>query len=275
MTPEDHLFVAELCAERAGLRVDLDKDYLIESRLGPVARREGFGSVAEFVGVLRDRPEERLTAACVEAMAPSETAFFRDAAVFDRLWREVVPELARRRPDGVVRIWSAGCSSGQEIYSLAMLQAEFPAPGKVELFASDLSERQLDRARLGIYSSFEVQRGLAGRQLVRHFENRDDGFQLNKRLRQEVRWRRVNLLEDLTPLGAFDVVLCRNVLGTLTDAARTRVMHQLAGVVAADGVLVLGDGETAGSPSFASSPDAAGISGGGVFARADDIRAAA
>lgn len=270
MTADDYAFLAELCAERAGLKVDPHKAYVIDSRLGPVARREGFGSTAELVEALRTRGEERLAVACAEAMAPAETAFFRDRAVFEHVWREVAPKLARHRPDGVVRIWSAGCGAGQEIYSLVMLQAEEPAPtGRVELFASDLSERLLDRARLGVYSSFEVQRGLSARQLVRHFENRDEHFQLSKRLRQDVRWRRVNLLEDLAPLGAFDVVLCRYVLSTLTEAARRQAADHLAQTVAPDGVLVLGQGEPP-PPGFVADPAC-----GCVLRRAVEVRAAA
>jgi chemotaxis protein methyltransferase CheR len=271
MTPEDQAFVADLCAERAGLKVDPDKSYLIESRLAPVARREGFGSLADLLAALRERPEERLAAAAVEAMACGETAFFRDRDVFERLWRELVPELARRCGDRRLRIWSAGCATGQEIYSLAILQAESPSPtGPVELYASDLSERRLERARSGLYSSFEVQRGLTARQLVRHFENRDDGFQLARPLRQAVRWRSVNLLDDLSPLGGFDVVLCRNVLGHLTPAARTRVLARLSAVLAPGGVLMLGRGEDARTSGFT---PRAGFEG--VFWRDEEARAAA
>jgi chemotaxis protein methyltransferase CheR len=270
MTPEDRTFLAELCAERAGLEIDREKDYLTESRLGPVARREGYACVAELLQALREPAHERLAGACVEAMAPAETGFFRDPAVFDHLWRRIAPEIARRRPDGVVRIWSAGCAAGQEIYSLAMLQAEAPAPGKVEFFASDLSERLLDRARLGVYTSFEVQHGLSARQLVRHFENRDEHFQLAKPLRQAVRWRPVNLLDDLSALGQFDVVLCRNVLSTLTPGGLARVTERLAGVVAADGVLVLGAGENIATAAFTPESGARG-----VYRRASEVRAAA
>lgn len=270
MSPEDRAFLADLAAARAGLRVDADRPYLIESRLAPLARRETFASVDELVQALRDAADERLVQASVEALAPCETRFFRDRAVFERLWREVVPELARRR-EGPVRIWSAGCATGQEVYSIAMLQAEQPAPtGRVELFASDLSERLLERARSGLYSSFEVQQGLTARQLVRHFENREDKFQLLRPLRQEIRWRCVNLLDDLSPLGGFDVVLCRHVLGSLTEGARQRVLESLAGVVSPDGVLVLGEGETAASPKFQPFPTF-----GGVFLRARDVKAAA
>jgi chemotaxis protein methyltransferase CheR len=251
MSPDDCGFVAELAAERAGVRVDPDKAYLIESRLAPLARREGFASAVALLETLRARPEERLTWAVVEAMAAADTAFFGDGDVLERLWRDEIPDLARRRPDGVVRVWSAGCAAGQEIYSLAMLQAEAPAPtGRVELFASDLSERLLQRARSGVYSSFEVQRGLSARRLVRHFENRGDQFQVARPLRQAVRWRRVNLLDDLSPLGQFDVVLCRNVLSGLTPDARAHSLRNLEGAVAPGGLLVLGADEQAESPSL-------------------------
>ena len=271
MTPEDCLFVAELCAERAGFAVSPDKAYVIESRLGPLARRESFGSAAELIQSLRARPEERLAIAVAEAMVSGETGFFRDRALIERLWREVVPELARRRPDGVVRLWSAGCGTGQEIYSIAMLQADEPAPtGRVELFASDLSERLLERAQAGLYSSFEVQRGLGARQLVRHFDNRGEQFQVIKRIRQSVRWRRINLLDDLSALGEFDLVLCRNVVRTMTPDAAGRVLEHLSAVIASDGVLVVGRNETVSAPGFA--PVEAFDT---VYARKRAVRAAA
>jgi chemotaxis protein methyltransferase CheR len=265
-----HARVAKLCAERAGLRVDPEKPYLIESRLGPLARRDGFGSVADLIEALQPGADERLAVATVEAMAPAETAFFRDRAVFDQLWREQIPALARTRPDGVVRVWSAGCAAGQEIYALAMLQADAPAPtGRVELYASDFSERLLERARAGIYSSFEVQRGLAARELVRHFENHEGRFQLNRRLRQAVRWRPVNLLDDLTALGAFDVVLCRYVMSGLTPEAQVRVSRRLQAAVAPGGLLALGLDETLhATEGFETVAP-------GVLRRAAEVRAAA
>ena len=271
MSAIDYALVAKVCAERAGLSVDPAKPYLIDSRLAPAARREGFESAAELVAALKGG-EERLGAAVAEAMAPAETAFFRDREVFERLWEVEAPALARRRPEGVVRIWSAGCATGQEIYSLAMMQAEAPAPtGRVELYASDFAERLLDRARAGAYSSFEVQRGLSARELVRHFENRGDQFQLSRPVRQAVRWRRVNLLEDLTPLGAFDIVLCRHVLGVLTEAAQARTLQRLEGAVAPGGLLVLGANETlAAGSAFAAANGLAG-----AYVRVDRARDAA
>ena len=238
--------MARLCAERAGLKVDPDKVYLLENRLGPVARREGFGSVHEFICAVRDRDEERLIWAAVEAMSPSESAFFREPQTFDWIVGEVLPELARRREGGALRLWAAACGTGQEVYSLAMaLEEAAPAGVTLEVFASDLCERRLEKAQGGIYSQFEVQRGLSARRLVRHFEGLEDGFALSPRVRQMVRWRRVNLLEDLTRLGRFDLVLCRNLMGYLQEEARARVLANLANVLSPDGWLVLGAGETA------------------------------
>jgi chemotaxis protein methyltransferase CheR len=242
---EDRELVAALCAARAGLRVDPDKAYLIESRLAPVARREGFGSLAQFVETVRLRGEARLVWAMVEAMAPPETAFFRDPGVFDALAGDVLPELVRTT-QGPVRVWSAACGAGQEVYSLAMLLAERPTlAGRVELFASDLSERSLEKAQAGLYSQFEVQRGLPARKLVRHFEREGDFFALSPRIRQMVRWRRVNLLDDLARMGRFELILCRNVLQSLTGEARERVLEGLTAALAPGGRLVLGLSEAA------------------------------
>ncbi len=246
MTPQDRELVARLCADRAGLRVDPDKAYMLENRLAPVARREGFGSVHEFLVAVRDRDEDRLIWAAVEAMSPAETAFFRDPATFERIVGEILPDLARRREGATLRLWAAACGAGQEVYSLAMALEERSPPGvTIEVFGSDLCERRLEKAQAGVYSQFEVQRGLSAQRLVRHFEGLDEGFALSPRVRQAVRWRRVNLMGDLTRLGQFDLVLCRNALGYLLDDARARVLANLEGALAPGGWLVLGETETA------------------------------
>jgi chemotaxis protein methyltransferase CheR len=262
VTPQDRALVARLCAERAGLKADPEKAYLFENRLAPVARREGFGSVHEFVGAVRDRGEERLIWAAVEAMSPAESSFFRAPQVLGRLVGEVLPELARRRDGGRLRLWVAACGTGQEVYSLAMALDEAGLAGVgLEIFASDLCERRLEKAQAGVYSPFEVQRGLSAHRLVRHFEGLEDGFSLSPRVRQMVRWRRVNLMEDLTRLGQFDLVLCRHVLGYLLDEARPRVLANLQGALAPGGWLVLDADEAVpgltaapGEPGFYSRP---------------------
>ena len=263
MSPRDGEFVAALCARRAGLEVDPAKAYLLESRLAPVARREGFGSVGELLQALRDRDEERLTWAVVEAMTHVETSFFRDPEVFAALRDEIIPGLARARGGEPVRIWCAACGAGQEVYSLAMMLEDAGLSGPVELFASDLSARALEKAQSGLYTQFEVQRGLAARQLVRHFEKRDEMFLISPRIRQMVRWRRVNLVDDITRLGRFEMVLCRNVMTSLTDAAQPLVMKSLVSAVRRGGCLVLGAEETA-SASLGLKP-VAGV--GGLYSR--------
>lgn len=256
----DREFVAELCLVRAGLKVDPERDYLIESRLTPIARREGH-ELAEFIEAVRIRNDERLVWAVVEALAQHETCFFRDFGEFQRLGAEVLPELARARGDEPVRVWSVGCGGGQEAHSLAMLVDEQPAlAGKVELFASDLSEKALEKAQTGLYSQFEVQRGLPARRLVRHFEKRDEMFAVSPRIRQMTRWRRVNLMDDLGRFSRFDLILCRYVLSQMAPFAQARAAKNLAAALAPGGRLMLGRGETVGEPFTALGPE------GGLFA---------
>ena len=267
----DRAFVAALCLARAGLKVDPETAYLIESRLAPVARREGYGSLPEFIEALRADGGERLSWAVVEAIALPETEFYRDRAVFDALVDEVLPALVRERAGEPVRVWSTACGTGQEIYSLAMLIADAPAlAGKVELFASDLSERSLEKAQAGLFSQFEVQRGLPARALVRHFEKQGESFALSPRIRQMVRWRRVNLMDDLSRFGQFEVLLCRNVLTQLAPEAQGRVLAQLKRALAPGGRLALGLKEEAGGEL---TPLGGGL---GLFALpADAVRTAA
>ncbi|MBL8771624.1 MAG: protein-glutamate O-methyltransferase CheR [Phenylobacterium sp.] len=240
-------FVAALCRARAGLRVDPEKGYLVESRVAPVARREGFASPEAFIAAVRADGDARLAWSLVEAMVLPETEFFRDRQVFDALARDVLPALARARAGQPVRVWSAACGAGQEIYSLAMLVAEDPTlAGQVELFASDLSERSLEKAQAGLFSQFEVQRGLPARTLVRHFEKAGESFALSPRIRQMVRWRRVNLMDDLARFGQFDVLICRNLLTQLAPEAQAAVVGRLKRALAPGGRLVLGLREEAG-----------------------------
>jgi chemotaxis protein methyltransferase CheR len=238
--------VASLCAERAGILVDPERGYLVENRLGPVARREGFGAIEELIGAIRERDDQRLTWAVVEAMWPAETGFFRDPEVFELIAQRLLPQLAaatgRNRP---MKLWAAACGGGQEVYSLAMLLAEEPPPGAFELYGTDLCERRLEKGQAGLYSQFEVQRGLSAHRLVRHFEGVEGGFALSPRLRQSVRWRRANLTEDLGRLGQLDLVVCRDLLSALTPLARERAVANLTAAIAPGGFLVLGREEAA------------------------------
>lgn len=275
MSPEDIQLIVALCKQRAGLKIDPAKTYLIDSRLGPLARREGYASVGELITGLRARREEPLIWALVEAMTSSETCFFRDRAPFALFRDEILPTLTRMRGPEPIRIWSAGCSTGQEAYSLAMIAEAGLGlePGaRIEIYGSDLSERCLEKAQAGLYNQFEVQRGLPIRMLVDHFEKVDDSWRLSPRLRQRVRWKRINLAADLSAVGRFDVIFCRNVLSDMDETVRARVLEGLASAMPADGFLVLGEEETPLGQTDAYRP----ITGReGLFARNPAFRAAA
>jgi chemotaxis protein methyltransferase CheR len=265
--------LAALGRARAGLRVEVEKTYLVESRLGPLARREGFDSIDALLAALREKREERLIWAVVEALTFSETRFFRDREVFAHLRDAVLPSLSRRR-DQPVRIWSAACSTGQEVYSLAMAAAEardIDPAARFEFFGSDLSERCLEKAQSGLYTQFEVQRGLPIRLLVKHFSNQDETWEISPRIRQSVRWKRINLVSDLTPLGQFDMILLRHVLDDLEPSLHGRILENLAARLRDDGLLVLSPHDRADAVTDA----LVAVEGRpGVFAPRPDIRRA-
>ncbi|MBE7217226.1 MAG: protein-glutamate O-methyltransferase CheR [Caulobacteraceae bacterium] len=262
MTPQDVDFLHGVALNRAGLNLGADLAYVAEMRLSAVARREGADAASDLVARARTTGDARLIDALVEALAPQESAFFRDPAVFARLCGEVIPAIARARPERTVRVWSAGCGGGQEVYSVALGAAERPEALRgvdLQLFGSDLSARQLQKARSGVYSHFEVQRGLPIRMLLRGFARTDDMWRLEPDIRQRVRWARINLMDDLSRLGGFDVILCRDVLPHMDPGAARGVASRLAALLPPDGRLVLGARETL--------PLAGWVGSGGVFVR--------
>jgi chemotaxis protein methyltransferase CheR len=257
MKPDDFETVRQLAHARSGVVVDPARTYQIETRLNPVARREGFESLDDMVQAIRTHRNDRLMWAVAEALSPSETSFFRDQAPFEAFRDEMLPALAAARQGQPIRVWSVACSTGQEPYSLAMIvddERSKLAGARIDLFGSDISERSMERAQSGLYNQFEVQRGLPIRLLVRHFEKTEDMWTLSPRIRQMVRWRRINLLADLRPLGQFDVIFCRNVVSTFDAPTRRRVLEQLARALPDDGWLVLGMDETVSGATEALRP---------------------
>ena len=248
MSPFDYKFLCGLLKERSGLMLAEDKEYLVEARLMPVARRVGCGSIAELVRHLRAPEGEALIVEVVEAMMINESFFFRDRLPFDRLRDTVLPALIAARVDSRrLRIWSAASSTGQEPYSLAMLLKEF-APRlsgwTVEIVASDISNEVTEKARGGLYTQFEVQRGLPIHLLMNHFERSGDQWRIAADLREMVRFKQQNLLDDFTALGRFDVVFLRNVLIYFDQATKADVLKRMADVLTPDGYLLLGAAET-------------------------------
>jgi len=248
VTPHDYDFLRKCLKERSGLVLSADKQYLVESRLLPVARRVGVATLGELVSMLRANDDPALMTSVVEAMTTNETFFFRDKVPFEHFRATIMPALiAARRSARAIRIWCAASSTGQEPYSLAMSLKDLErdiAGWRIEVLATDLSEEVLEKARQGIYSQFEVQRGLPIQLLVRHFTRSGEFWQIAPELRAMVRYRQLNLLTDFSQLGTFDVVFCRNVLIYFDASTKTDVLNRLAKVTASDGYLVLGAAET-------------------------------
>jgi chemotaxis protein methyltransferase CheR len=247
VTPLDYDFLRKCLKQRSGLVLSADKQYLVESRLLPVARKAGLGNLTALVNVLK-RGDDTLLTSVVEAMTTNESFFFRDKIPFDYFRTIVMPALlAARRKSRSLRIWCAAASTGQEPYSLAMtlrsMEREI-GDCRIELVASDLSGEVLEKARAGVYSQFEVQRGLPIHLLIKHFTQVGETWQITPEIRAMVKYRQLNLLSDFSHLGTFDLIFCRNVLIYFDEATKIDVLNRLARVTADDGYLVLGAAET-------------------------------
>jgi chemotaxis protein methyltransferase CheR len=248
MKAEDFDLLSRMLHERSGLVLTPDKSYLLESRLMPIARAYGAKGLDELVAKVRQKPDPALTRAITEAMTTNETLFFRDVKPFEQFRRTVMPTLVKQRGDSkTIRIWCAACSSGQEPYSLAMVLREEQAahPGwKMQILGTDINTEMVTRARAGLYSQFEVQRGLPIQMLVKYFTQIEDKWQISQTLRDFVEFREFNLLHDLRGLGQFDVVFCRNVLIYFDQPTKTQILDRIAHLLPPDGILYLGGAET-------------------------------
>lgn len=250
MNYHDFEFVAGLVTERTGVEMKADKAFLLEGRLSPLARREGLVSIEDLIHVMRSRKEERLIGGLVDALIPNETSFFRDRAVFAALRARVLPELVAARKSSRVRILCAGCSTGQEAYSIAlMLDQNLDLAGgtPIEIIATDISDRCLERARQGLYTQFEVQRGLPIRMLMQYFTQHDEHWRLSETIRSRVSFKKHNLLQPIGDLGSFDLVLCRNVLGGFHRDLANETLNKLCLQLNDGGFFMLGAGETLGA----------------------------
>jgi chemotaxis protein methyltransferase CheR len=240
--------LAGLLEARTGQQLTMSRRWRIETALSALLRERGIASLDELITILVMGKEPNLSQMVVEALLNNETYFFRDRAPFDTLQRIALPELAQRRAKSKrLRIWSAGCSTGQEVYSLSMLFAEEPEKWRgwtIDILGTDVSTGCIDRARNGAYSQFEVQRGLGINQMIKWFEECADGWRAVEPLRKPLRFQVHNLLEPAPHPGDFDIVLCRNVLLYLSPEKKTLAFERIAGAMAEDGWLMLGAGET-------------------------------
>lgn len=248
MNVSDFEMIAEILRERSGLALTKDKAYLLESRLNPVARKWSFAGFDELAQAIRNSPEESLLIDVTEAMTTNESFFFRDQKPFDQFRNIVLPHMLEHRASKrAFRIWSAACSSGQEPYTLAMLikeQGQKLDGWNIDIVATDISTQILDRAKEGLYSQFEVQRGLPIQLLVKYFKQAGDRWQIDEGVRKMVKFQQFNLLGDFKGLGRFDVVFCRNVLIYFDAPTKTAILDKIAGTMPPDGFLYLGGAET-------------------------------
>ena len=240
--------LAGLLEARPGQQLTMSRRWRIETALASLLRERGIATLDELITILVMGKEPSLSQRVVEALLNNESYFFRDRTPFDQLGHVALPALAERRRDVKrLRIWSAGCSTGQEIYSLAMIFAEDPVRWNgwtIDLLGSDVSETAVNRARAGLYTQFEAQRGLAVTQMIRWFEESDDGWRVAEKLRRNVRFQVHNILEPAPHPGQFDIILCRNVLLYLSGDKKRAAFDRLASALAPDGWLMLGAGET-------------------------------
>jgi chemotaxis protein methyltransferase CheR len=249
MKPEDFGFLSALLKRQSGLVISPDKLYLVESRLMPIARKRGLETLDVLVGALRTSPETSpLVKEVTDAMTTNESFFFRDIKPFDQFQKLVLPRLLEARANSrKIRIWSAACSSGQEPYTLAIILREQGAKlagWRFEILATDLSAEMLEKSKAGIYSQFEVQRGLPVQYLVKYFTQMGDKWKIDPSLREIIQFREFNLLNNVSSLGAFDVVFCRNVLIYFDSEAKRQILDRINGLMPPDAYLYLGGAET-------------------------------
>jgi chemotaxis protein methyltransferase CheR len=249
MKPADFELLATSIKQRSGLVLTPEKAYLLESRLLPVVRKYNLRTLEELADAVRKKREEVMMRDITEAMTTNESFFFRDQKPFVLFQKTLLPKfLAARATQKKIRIWSAASSSGQEAYSLAMICIEEAAKlqgWKIEIVGTDLSREMVERSKTGIYSQFEVQRGLPVTHLVKHFTQLGgDKWQIKENLRQMVTFKEGNLLQDFAALGTFDIVYCRNVLIYFDPPTKGKVLNAISRIMPPDGALLLGGAET-------------------------------
>lgn len=242
------LIIADLLAERTGQQLSESRRWRIGTSLAGIFRERGISNVDQLVCLLALEKESQLEQEVVEALLNNETYFFRDKPTFKRLAEDILPLLARRRADKRrLQIWCAGCSTGQEVHSLAIMFNEMAAKWdgwSIDILGTDISHKAISAARSGHYSQFEVQRGLTVSQMLRHFDETTNGWQMHSDSRNFVRFQIHNVLNPPPARNQFDLILCRNVLLYFDSQTRKRAFSRLQEAIAPDGFLMLGAGET-------------------------------
>lgn len=253
MQAQDFQYLSGILKQRSGLALSDDKVYLIESRLLPIVRSQNLQDIPQLCNLLRSRPNESLLTEITEAMTTNESSFYRDIKPYEALRNIIFPMItSRSQPLKKIRIWSAACSTGQEPYTISMCIKEEQvklAGWNIEIIASDLAKKVVDKAKDGIYSQFEAQRGLPIQMLMKYFSPLPDtSWQIKSDIRSMVQFKLQNLLVDYGSLGRFEIIFCRNVLIYFDDTTKAQITDKMAGSLTSGGFLVIGATESLVDP---------------------------
>lgn len=248
MNNDEFLFLQKFLYEKSGLAIKEDKIYLLESRLTPLMREHQFPDLSAFIKAVRYGNDRNLANLIIDAMTTNETLFFRDDKPFTYFRQNLLPAMIEaRKTRRSLKIWSAACSTGQEPYSIAMSLRESLQDidsWMIDIFATDISPSALELARKGLYTQFEIQRGMPIQMLMKYFEQQGTNWAIRDILKKVIRFQSFNLLESMSHIGPFDIVFCRNVLIYFDEATKKRVLENISKRLAPDGYLFLGGTET-------------------------------
>ncbi len=246
VSQRDFDFVRTVVREESAIVLNDGKEYLLETRLLPLVRREKFGSLDELIEKMRSNPHSALHDQVVDAMTTNETSFFRDESPFEALRTHIMPELLERPARPPIHLWCGACSTGQEPYSIAMVLREhfLTACAGVQILATDLSPTVVAKAQRGLFNSLEVRRGLPERLLKKYFAKEGRAWQIDASLQEMVKFGLMNLVQPWPPLPAFDVVFLRNVLIYFDVETKRAILAKIRRVLRPGGYLFLGSAET-------------------------------
>jgi chemotaxis protein methyltransferase CheR len=258
LLPEERPMVYQYIHALCGIALDDSKTYLVEGRLGGLATQAGCASFSQFLMRAKSDTSRAIERNIIDAITTNETLFFRDGAPFDLLRYKIIPELIDRRArtgSARIRIWSAACSTGQELYSIAILLKELtgdPYRYGVQLVGTDISDQAVARASQGLFSAVEISRGLSEEMRNRYFAARPGGWQIRDELRAMASFKKINLMQDFSGLGKFDIIFCRNVAIYFNDAGRRTLFGRMERALEPGGCLVIGSMEslTGVAPQF-------------------------
>jgi chemotaxis protein methyltransferase CheR len=253
VTPSEFQEFSKYILDISGIALDVGKEYLLETRLGPILTRLGCGSYMELLRKAKSDLKKTLENEIIDAISTNETYFFRDKSPFQLLQHKIFPDLIDKRSSKntalkpTIRLWSAANSTGQEIYSIAMTLLEMGITAKgynIKLYGTDISDAAIAQASYGLYNKFEVARGLDPGRLNKYFDPHEDRYKIKDELRAMVQFKKMNLMKPFVGMGKFDIILCRNVMIYFTTEDRRKIYHNISRVLEPDGYLLIGSTES-------------------------------